>query len=285
MQTDDPAQQEDSRGISRSIAGDTLADNRSHVTARIHFLNLLIQEERWTELRTNLTREAGLATLANRARAALMVAETRGFDDEIMALAEEYHAQLHAAMLDAKLVGWVLEVIWEYVHETLRLPWRWVLLELFNQFMAVIGAWSLGEEQMLLYSIEPLRPTTPDINLSFSSVAGSDLVTVQRELREHLAQVTQTLRELDKPPIPRGKSRDPEVVRKSVSWFHRNYVLKESIRSIARTPITGDKTGISTDPRTVRKGIRDAVWLLDLDSTVERQGFRKKRGGGQSPEP
>jgi hypothetical protein len=253
--------------VADELASPTHADTERHALARAVLLTVLLPDPRVRALFETWGRSAGLSTAVAalaRAVAAVRAAEAaRSPDDHALTPSERRVVRT----LDTALTRF--RTRWEafrqhpvpapdtFVHETLRLPWPWVAVELVDAFRLRLVARATGVRIVRGFHGGVQAPP-----LTLSTAPGEVVEAVRRRLQdaEHaLALATARL--------PKGRRATHHVAR-NVHWFYRSRVqvppasISQLARAYHQTP--GHTCATGDDRKVVQQGCKDAARWLGL---------------------
>jgi len=163
------------------------------------------------------------------------------------------------------------------VFTELKLPWRWLVLDVYAGFVAYIGARLDPTSALTIDAVFLIpNPPAPAVSYTFETLPGETVSAALQRLGREFWQIRARL--LSPLPLRPQRGKDPaDVVREAYTrvakygrWFHQYRVLGESIRRIGKAYHTEQKHehdygSKGCDCRkNVHYGIQQAKRLLNL---------------------
>lgn len=256
-----------------ALPTDTFADDERILLARVGFLRALMEDARVPVLFADIDRTAGLFAAADHlAPLATVLAQRLGMTHrsdlwltepaelarriDRVPITVEYKALItdtmrvrKAAMdayntIDAPIVAARLEM---FVRE-LRVPWRWLALELVQQYLALFWSQVYGRR------IEQDRGLV--IGVAAAPRAGEDFAAAYQRQAAALAAAAQRYLKAKRRSKTAGPKSDGQHLERYATWFYRHRVKGDSLGRIA--------ADADTSRANVKRGIGVVEQLLDL---------------------
>lgn len=164
-----------------------------------------------------------------------------------------------AHAVSAAIPSMIVPLAQTYVNRELGMTWEWLVLEIGRMWLASLHGWAADQPVTLTFQYTPADPPKATDDYHFESrpdeTSAASFARFQAETREFRKKRRESLKEQTDNftrAHPKGRLRADQDVERSVEWFFRLRVIKESVRHISMFGADGKKLGVPHERKDVK---------------------------------